>query len=65
MTAIPKRDNAGPQMPASDNARPKRPHFQITRFDDVNQSVAKEYIVPGFLGAGEFSLYCRCGDVRQ
>jgi RecA-family ATPase len=43
---------------ANDNVpKPKRPRFQITRFDDVNQSVAKEYVVQGLLGSGEFSLF--------
>jgi hypothetical protein len=31
--------------------------FQITWFDDVDQSTAKEEIVQGVLGAGEFSLF--------
>src|SRR6202011_5713617 len=37
---------------ANDNHR-----FQITWFDDVDQSAAKEEIVQGVLGAGEFSLF--------
>ena len=31
--------------------------FQITWFDDVDQTVTKEEIVQGVLGAGEFSLF--------
>ncbi|MGX4804347.1 AAA family ATPase [Bradyrhizobium guangdongense] len=31
--------------------------FDVTWFDDVNESVTKEEIVKGFLGAGEFSLF--------
>ena len=38
--------------PANDNAR-----FQITWFDEVNQSVSKEWIVKGIIGASEFSLW--------
>lgn len=38
--------------PANDNGR-----FSITWFDEVNESVAKEEIVQGVLGAGEFSLF--------
>jgi len=37
---------------ANDNQR-----FQITWFDDVDKSTAKEEIVQGVLGAGEFSLF--------
>jgi hypothetical protein len=37
---------------ANDNQR-----FQITWFDDVDQSTAKEEIVQGVLGAGDFSLF--------
>jgi len=37
---------------ANDNQR-----FQITWFDDVDKSPAKEEIVQGVLGAGEFSLF--------
>ncbi|WP_050044738.1 AAA family ATPase [Bradyrhizobium sp. LTSP849] len=38
--------------PANDNDR-----FQVTWFDDVNKSPAKEEIVKGVIGAGEFSLW--------
>jgi hypothetical protein len=31
--------------------------FQFTWFDDVNESVTKEELVKGFLGAGEFTLF--------
>ncbi|MDH2350871.1 AAA family ATPase [Bradyrhizobium sp. SSUT112] len=31
--------------------------FQVTWFDDVDQSAAKEEILQGVLGAGEFSLF--------
>src|SRR3979409_240464 len=31
--------------------------FQVTWYDDVDQSVAKEEILQGVLGAGEFSLF--------
>jgi hypothetical protein len=31
--------------------------FQVTWFDDVNETVTKEEIVKGVLGAGEFSLF--------
>ncbi|MEH2485772.1 AAA family ATPase [Bradyrhizobium sp. AZCC 2230] len=34
-----------------------RPRFDVTWFDDVNESVTKEDIVKGFLGVGEFSLF--------
>ncbi|MBR0792696.1 AAA family ATPase [Bradyrhizobium manausense] len=37
---------------ANDNSR-----FDVTWFDDVNESVTKEEIVKGFLGVGEFSLF--------
>jgi RecA-family ATPase len=37
---------------ANDNAR-----FQITWFDEVNQSVVKEEVLKGVLGVGEFSLF--------
>jgi hypothetical protein len=37
---------------ANDNYR-----FQITWFDDVDQSTAKEEILQGVMGAGEFSLW--------
>src|ERR1700724_169042 len=42
---------------STSEAKTKKPRFQITRFDDVNQSVAKEYVVQGMIGAGEFSLF--------
>jgi hypothetical protein len=32
-------------------------HFQVTWFDDVNKAPAKEWIVKGIIGAGEFSLW--------
>jgi hypothetical protein len=35
----------------------QKDRFQITWFDDVDQSTAKEEIVQGVLGAGEFSLF--------
>jgi hypothetical protein len=35
---------------------PSKERFQVTWFDDVDQSTAKEEIVHGVLGAGEFSL---------
>jgi AAA domain len=38
--------------PANDNDR-----FKVTWFDDVNKSPAKEWIVKGVIGAGEFSLW--------
>jgi AAA domain len=38
--------------PANDNSR-----FQVTWFDDVDKSPAKESIVKGLIGAGEFSLW--------
>jgi len=31
--------------------------FQVTWFDDVNQSPAKEHILKGVIGAGEFSVW--------
>jgi hypothetical protein len=34
-----------------------KPRFEITWFDDVDQSAAKEEILQGVLGAGEFSLF--------
>jgi AAA domain len=36
---------------------PSKDRFQVTWFDDVDQSAAKEEIVQGVLGAGEFSLF--------
>lgn len=39
-------------QPANDNAR-----FDVTWFDDVNETVVKDELVKGFLGAGEFSLF--------
>ena len=42
---------------ANDNAKPRKPRFNVVRFDDVNQTVAKEYVVQGLMGAGEFSLF--------
>jgi hypothetical protein len=38
-------------------ANRSKERFQITWFDDVDQSVAKEEILQGVLGAGEFSLF--------
>ncbi len=35
----------------------QKDRFQITWFDDVDQSTAKEEILQGVLGAGEFSLF--------
>jgi hypothetical protein len=45
-----------PAPHANDNAKPKKPRFEIVRFDDVNQTLSKDYVVQGFLGAAEFSL---------
>ncbi len=42
-------------VPANENAKKER--FQITLFDDVDQTVTKEEIVQGVLSAGEFSLF--------
>src|SRR6195952_4811281 len=36
---------------------PAKSRFQVTWFDDVDQSAAKIEIVEGVLGAGEFSLW--------
>jgi RecA-family ATPase len=36
---------------------PSKERFQITWFDDVDQSTAKEEILQSVLGAGEFSLF--------
>jgi hypothetical protein len=36
---------------------PSKERFQITWFDDVDQSTAKEEILHGVLGAGDFSLF--------
>jgi hypothetical protein len=36
---------------------PAKERFQVTWFDDVDQSTAKEEILHGVLGAGEFSLF--------
>jgi hypothetical protein len=49
----------GPRLtaPASVLAALKKDKFEITWFDEVNQSVAKEEILQGVLGAGEFSLF--------
>jgi hypothetical protein len=38
-------------------ANRSKERFQITWFDDVDQSAAKEEILQGVLGAGEFSLF--------
>jgi hypothetical protein len=46
-----------PAPHANDNAKPKKPRFEIVRFDDVNQTLSKDYVVQGFLGAAEFSLF--------
>jgi hypothetical protein len=43
-------------VPTNDNT-PRKERFQITLFDDVDQTVTKEEIVQGVLGAGEFSLF--------
>jgi AAA domain len=40
--------------PANDNSKDR---FQITWFDDVDKSPAKEWIVKGIIGAAEFSLW--------
>ena len=45
------------QPAANNNAKPRKPRLNITRFDDVNQTVAKEHVVQGLIGAGEFSLF--------
>jgi hypothetical protein len=49
----------GPRLtaPASVLAALKKDKFEITWFDDVDQSTAKEEILQGVLGAGEFSLF--------
>src|SRR6202158_2736833 len=44
------KERAGTSIPTKDR-------FQITWFDDVDRSTAKEEIVQGVLGAGEFSLF--------
>lgn len=46
-----------PATHANDNARPKKPRFEIIRFDDVNKAPVKEFVVHGLIGAGEFSLF--------
>ena len=38
-------------------ANRSKERFQVTWFDDVDQSTAKEEILQGVLGAGEFSLF--------
>src|ERR1700738_4368535 len=38
-------------------ANRSKERFQVTWFDEVNQSTAKEEILQGVLGAGEFSLF--------
>jgi hypothetical protein len=43
-------------LPPLPGGQPKE-RFQVTWFDDVDQSAAKEEIVKGLLGAGEFSLF--------
>jgi hypothetical protein len=45
------------KLEANNGTVPKKERFQITWFDDVDQSAAKEEIVQGVLGAGEFSLF--------
>jgi AAA domain len=44
------KERAGTSIPSKDR-------FQVTWFDDVDQSAAKEEIVQGVLGVGEFSLF--------
>jgi AAA domain len=41
-------------FPTADNDNER---FQVTWFDDVDQSAAKEEILQGILGAGEFSVF--------
>jgi AAA domain len=50
------KERAGASVQDAIANRPKE-RFQITWFDDVDQSAAKEEIVKGVLGAGEFSLF--------
>jgi AAA domain len=64
---IPANDNAAKLSPAwaetvnrletNNGTTPRKDRFQITLFDDVDQTVTKEEIVQGVLGAGEFSLF--------
>ena len=50
-------NNAKPlQLPNQVKADLK-PRFQVTWFDDVDKSPAKQWIVKGLIGAGEFSLW--------
>jgi hypothetical protein len=54
----PANDNgARLTAPAGVLAALKKERFQVTWFDDVDQSTAKEEILHGVLGAGEFSLF--------
>src|SRR4030081_493865 len=63
--AVPANDYkpvASPNWTAFLNANPTiapqvKSRFQVTWFDDVDQSTAKEEILQGVLGAGEFSLF--------
>jgi AAA domain len=50
------RERAGSTV-ADQIANRAKERFQITWFDDVDQSAAKEEILQGVLGAGEFSLF--------
>ncbi|SFI32637.1 AAA family ATPase [Bradyrhizobium sp. Gha] len=52
----PANDNRPLQLPAQVKADLKE-RFDVTWFDDVNESIAKEWVVKDFLGAGEFSLF--------
>ena len=56
--AKPANDN-GPRLvaPASVLAALKKEKFEITLFDDVNQSKIKEEILEGVLGDGEFTEF--------
>ena len=45
------------KLETSNGTTPRKDRFQITLFDDVDQTVTKEEIVQGVLGAGEFSLF--------
>lgn len=51
-------DNKPKTMSVPDQVRAaQKDRFQITWFDEVNETISKEEIVKGFLGVGEFSLF--------
>jgi hypothetical protein len=54
LKAMPAKRPTSASAPIANSLKER---FQITWFDDVDQSTAKEEILQGVLGAGEFSLF--------